>query len=70
MTITFKVAFKPTPSIKKEQNTVDLYKNEETRIKINGRHDPCIAIRGVPVVEAVTAIVILDYLVEKYSVRT
>ena len=70
MPITFKVAFKPTPSIKKEQNTIDLYKNEETSIKINGRHDPCIAIRGVPVVEAVTAIVILDYLVGKYSVRT
>ena len=70
MPVTFKVAFKPTPSIKKEQKTIDLYKNEETSIKINGRHDPCIAVRGVPIVEAVTAIVILDYLVDKYNFRT
>lgn len=65
MPINFKVAFKPTPSIKKTQRTVDLTKNEQITINIGGRHDPCIAIRGVAVVEAITALVILDYIKAK-----
>jgi chorismate synthase len=60
MPMVFRVAFKPTPSISKEQSTVDLRTMTQTSIKIEGRHDPCIVPRAVSVVEAVTAIVIAD----------
>ena len=62
MPIMFRVAFKPTPSIYREQRTVDLRNMEETRLRIKGRFDPCIAIRAVPVVESITAIVLADHL--------
>lgn len=62
MPIVFDVAFKPTPSIGRPQQTVDLRKKEITEITIGGRHDPCITHRAVPVVEAVTAIVLLDLI--------
>ena len=64
MPITFEVAFKPTPSIGKPQKTVSLSAMEETELTIHGRHDPCIAHRAVPVVEAVTATVLLDLLLQ------
>lgn len=64
MPIVFKVGFKPTPSISKLQRTIDMEKNENTKIKIIGRHDPCIVVRAIPVVEAATALVILDLLME------
>ena len=60
--IVFDVAFKPTPSIAKTQNTVNLQTKENCEISVKGRHDPCIALRAVPVVEAVSALVILDEL--------
>ena len=59
-----RTAFKPTPSIAKEQKTVSLSKLENTTLVIKGRHDPCIVQRAVPVVEAVVALVILDMLCE------
>jgi len=65
MPIVFQTAFKPTPSIAREQRTVDLDENKETTIKIEGRHDPCVVIRGIPVVEAVAALLIGDYYIEK-----
>ncbi len=58
--IVFRVAVKPTPSIAQIQNTVSLSNNENITLAIKGRHDPCIAQRAVPVVEAVAALVILD----------
>lgn len=64
MPITFEVAFKPTPSIGKPQKTVSLSAMENAELQIHGRHDPCIAHRAVPVVEAVTATVLLDLLLE------
>lgn len=64
MPITLRVAMKPTPSIGRPQQTVSLSAMEETELVIGGRHDPCIAHRAVPVVEAVTALVILDFLLE------
>ena len=64
MPITLKLAFKPTPSIAKQQNTVNLKTMENTTVTINGRHDPCIVLRAVSVTEAVCAIVILDLLSE------
>lgn len=65
----FKVAFKPTSSIQKPQATVDL-KGERTTFQLpeTGRHDPCVAIRAVPVVEAMTALVLADALLMKRSI--
>lgn len=64
MPLVLRTAFKPTPSIAREQQTVSLSKMENTKLQIHGRHDPCIAHRAVPVVEAVTATVLLDLLLE------
>lgn len=63
MPIIFRAAFKPTPSIYKEQNSVSIKDKTEKKLKIEGRHDPCIVPRAVPVVEAVAAFTILDLLV-------
>ncbi len=62
MPIVFRVAIKPTPSISKEQNSVNLKTKENEKLVINGRHDPCIVKRAVPVIEAVAAITILNML--------
>ncbi len=62
MPINFRVAIKPTPSISKEQDTIDLKNKINTRIKISGRHDACIVPRAVPVIEAITAMAIYDGL--------
>ncbi len=59
-TIIARVAFKPTSSILKSGDTVDLRGNE-TEIVTKGRHDPCVGIRGAPVVEAMTACVLADH---------
>ena len=64
MPIILRVAIKPTPSIGRPQQTVSLSDLEDTELTIHGRHDPCIAHRAVPVVEAVTAAVLLDMLLE------
>ena len=61
--IYFRVAFKPVPSILLEQDTIDI-NNTKTKIKINGRHDPCVLPRAIPIVEAMSAIVILDKYLE------
>lgn len=62
MPILFRAAVKPTPSIAMEQDSVSLSAGENTKLQIVGRHDPCIVPRAVPVFEAVTAIVLLDFL--------
>ncbi len=64
MPIVARVAFKPTPSIAKQQRSVDLANGAETAISVTGRHDACIALRCAPVVEAVMALVALDLLAE------
>ena len=64
MPVTLRTAIKPTPSISRPQQTVSLSAMENTELVIRGRHDPCIAHRAVPVVEAVTATVLLDLLLE------
>ncbi|MCC6127675.1 MAG: chorismate synthase, partial [Chlamydiae bacterium] len=59
----FRVAFKPTSSIKKTQQTTDLQGNAaHFRLPETARHDPCVAIRAVPIVEAMTALVLVDAL--------
>jgi chorismate synthase len=64
MPVVFSVTIKPTPSIGKEQETVNVETNENITTKIAGRHDPCIVQRAVPVIEAATAIVLLDLILE------
>ncbi|MBE5783474.1 MAG: chorismate synthase [Clostridiales bacterium] len=64
MPLYFTVAFKPTPSIAMPQQTVNLETLEETELIINGRHDPCVVPRAVPVVEAVTAIILMDEILQ------
>lgn len=61
MPIFFNVAFKPTPTIFRELQTVN--KNGESiKLQMKGRHDPCVAVRAVPVVKALAALVIADSL--------
>lgn len=60
--LVFRVAVKPTSSIKKEKETVDLRTGESVPIRVQGRHDACIALRVPPVLEAVTAAVLADLL--------
>ena len=62
MPVMFRVAVKPTPSIARQQQTVDLKSGEEVSICVKGRHDPCIVPRAVPVVEAAAAIAIYDLI--------
>ena len=62
MPLTFRVVIKPTPSIAKEQDTVDMESGVNTKITISGRHDACITPRAVPVIEAISAIAIYDSL--------
>lgn len=62
MPLLFRLAFKPTPSIARAQDSVSLSQGEPRKLEITGRHDPCIVPRAVPVVEAVAAIVLLDAL--------
>lgn len=62
MPIVFRVAIKPTPSISKKQQTVDISNKCNAEIEIEGRHDPCIVQRAVPVIEAVAAIAVYDLL--------
>lgn len=64
MPIIFRVALKPTASIAKSQRTIDMVTKKDAKIEIVGRHDPCIVVRAVPVLEGATAIVILDLLME------
>ena len=64
MPVLFRVAVKPTPSIGLPQQTVNVTEGEDTILEIKGRHDPCIVPRAVPVIEAVTAWVLLDMLLE------
>ncbi|MCI7369665.1 MAG: chorismate synthase [Firmicutes bacterium] len=65
MPIVFRAAVKPTPSIAREQDTVDLRTLENTKLTVHGRHDPCIVPRAVPCIEAAAAIAVYDALLEK-----
>jgi chorismate synthase len=66
--VIFRAAFKPTPSIGRDQETVSLSKKENAVLRIVGRHDPCITVRAVPVVEAAAALTALDALLDAPAV--
>ncbi len=67
MPVVFRVAVKPTPTIAKEQNTVNFLTGEDTILAARGRHDPAIVHRACPVVEAVTALALCDMLAVRYG---
>jgi chorismate synthase len=63
MPIMIRVAIKPTPSIAKEQKTVNLSSMENAAISVKGRHDPCVVPKAVPAIEATVAITLADHLI-------
>lgn len=65
MPLVLRLALRPTPSIGRPQPSVDLATGADTTLQVKGRHDPCIVHRAVPVVEAVTALALLDLLLEE-----
>ena len=70
MPIVFRAAFKPTPSIAREQQSVNLQTMVPEKMAVTGRHDPCIVPRAVPCVEAAAAIAVYDaYLSRKREMR-
>ena len=62
MPVSFEVAIRPTPSISKEQDTVNLSTGENAKLTIQGRHDPCIVHRALPVIEAAAALAACEVL--------
>ena len=64
--IVMRIAVKPTPSIAKEQKTINL-QNQDSIIKVTGRHDPCIVPRIIPVAESMVALVLVDKLLMQRS---
>lgn len=67
--IVIRLAFKPTATISKSQETVNI-KGESIDLQANGRHDPCVLPRAVPIVETMTALVIADHLLLQRTTRT
>ena len=67
--VMWRMAVKPTPSIGREQQTVDMDAMENAELSVHGRHDPCIVPRAVPVAEAAAALAIWDALLEDAAQR-
>ena len=67
MPVVFSCVVRPTPSIAREQRTVSLRNMTEETLAIRGRHDPCILPRAVPVIEAMTAIGLMELWKERAS---
>ena len=63
MPIMIRVAIKPTPSIAKEQKTVNLSTMEDAALSVKGRHDPCVVPKAVPAIEAAVAITLADHMI-------
>lgn len=64
MPVIFRTAMKPTPSIAREQRTVDLKGKTDTTLAVKGRHDPCIVVRAVPVIESAAALAVTELMKE------
>ncbi len=69
MPIIVRAAFRPTPSISVEQQTVSLSRGEDARLSVKGRHDPCVAVRAVPVVEGAAALALLEMWLESRAAK-
>lgn len=70
MPIVVRAAFKPTPSIARQQDTVDLEKGGNAKLSVKGRHDPCVAVRAVPCVEAAVAVAVADAVIRQSGEKT
>ena len=68
MPIDFSVAFKPTSTIFKRQQTVTP-EGETVELTLKGRHDPCVLPRAVPIVEAMTNLVLVDHWLRQRAIR-
>jgi len=68
MDIYFNVAFKPVSTIMKSQQTIDS-KNNVVEMKGKGRHDPCVVPRAVPIVEAMAALVLVDFYLINRTIK-
>ena len=66
--IWFRVAFKPVASIARVQETVT-QTGEKTELSVQGRHDPCVVPRAVPIVESMAALVVLDHLMRQQAIK-
>lgn len=62
MPLVFRVAIRPTPSIAREQDTINMDTMQNAKLRIEGRHDPCIVHRAVPVIEAAAALAMCELL--------
>lgn len=69
MPVVFRVAVKPTPSIAAVQQSISLSRREVTELRVQGRHDPCIVPRAVPVIEAAAAIAVYDMLLSNTQTK-
>jgi len=67
MPVVIRTVIKPTPSIFKEQETVDFINGENTTLQLQGRHDPCIVHRACVVVDSICAMVVADLLAGRYG---
>ncbi len=67
--LVMRMALRPTPSISREQRTVDLDTMQETALRLRGRHEPCLGPRAVPVMEGAVALCVLDSLLEQKQKR-
>jgi chorismate synthase len=65
MPVLFRAAFKPTPSIGLEQDSISLTRGENAVLQVKGRHDPCIVLRAVPCVEAAAAVALYDAYLDR-----
>jgi chorismate synthase len=65
--IYFRVAFKPTATIAREQKTVSASR-EQTKLAARGRHDPCVLPRAVPMVEAMAGLVLCDHVLRQRAI--
>lgn len=69
MPIVLRMAFKPTATVMREQDTVDV-DHEETTLQGRGRHDPCVLPRAVPIVEAMVALVLVDHALRQAALQS
>lgn len=69
MPLTGKLAFKPVSSIQKEQNSIDK-QGQPVSIQVNGRHDPCVVPRAVPIVESMLALCLMDLVLEHNTYKS
>lgn len=69
MPVIFRTAFRPTPSISKPQQALDMKTMKAREYSVHGRHDPCVAVRAVPVLDAAAALVVMDLLLDGKKYR-